>query len=170
MNHSVRAFLLLSFLAFSSFLHAQQADMPFTVPEISQYEPQTGTLQPKGAVIVNGNAQTLAQAKRFAEDFEKLTGKPLKVVRNKKGVDGNIVLELQPKLKFQKEEYQIDVNQQVKVTASDSKGLWWGLQTVLQMIEQDLRPFAQYAHLGESACQQTVQDCRRDPLHLCAFG
>ena len=135
MNHSVRAFLLLSFLAFSSFLHAQQADMPFTVPEISQYEPQTGTLQPKGAVIVNGNAQTLAQAKRFAEDFEKLTGKPLKVVRNKKGVDGNIVLELQPKLKFQKEEYQIDVNQQVKVTASDSKGLWWGLQTVLQMIE-----------------------------------
>lgn len=172
-NHFFRALMFLGFAAFSAYVSSQTPQVLFTIPEISDVAldnaQENYTLLPSGAVVVKGNAQTVAQAKRFAADFQTLTGRTLKVVRGKKAAAGNIVLELQPKLKFQPEEYEITIGSQVLVQASNPKGLWWGLQTVLQMLEtsQDGTLLkGKYHDKPEYALRGFMIDCGRKYIPL----
>lgn len=127
------SFLLLS----GSVLRAEVNPKPFVVPELKTWTGAEGMFVPTGRVAVKGGSAELMQiAKAFADDYQLLTGKTLKVVKGS-GKAGDFVLELQKKDQtLGTEGYRMSIGDKAVVTAATAQGAFWGTRTLLQLTEQ----------------------------------
>ena len=120
-----KIFLFLVFCV-SGMLYAQK---PFTVPEVQDWKAGEGTFVLKG-VSAKGSVEK-AVARQMSKDYKLLFGTALSV--NK----GNLVLKIADDKSLGDEGYKLEISSDKAVlTAPNEKALRWGVQTVMQLLEQ----------------------------------
>ncbi|MDO4228582.1 MAG: family 20 glycosylhydrolase [Capnocytophaga sp.] len=126
------SFLLLIFLPFVAIA---QNLKPFVIPELREWTQANGTFSISDKTTLSGDEKSGEIVKIFAEDFNKVFGKSLKI-NNETTTD--IRFHINPSLLTDKgkEAYQIEIGQTIKVSANAPEGLFWATRTLLQLAEQ----------------------------------
>ncbi|GJQ05241.1 family 20 glycosylhydrolase [Capnocytophaga canimorsus] len=129
----MKHFMIIAFCLFFGISTAQNTK-PFVIPELSQWQQGKGnfTISEKTSISADMKSAEVAQA--FTDDFKTMFGKNLKINNSKSDIHFEIHSDI---LKDKGEEaYQIEIGQQVKVSANSTKGLYWATRTLLQLSEQ----------------------------------
>ena len=108
---------------------------PFVIPEIQEWKSDKGKFAINQVIGVYAQNEAKEVATIFVEDFKKMFQKNIKVSDNVSEsiqfvIDANVLKEKG------EEAYQIEINNQIKVTANHRKGLYWATRTLLQLAEQ----------------------------------
>jgi hypothetical protein len=77
-------------------------------------------------------------ARTFRDDLKTLSGLDLPLVTRTKPVDGDVFLTLDTRIEWD-EGYDLDIDDIVEIRARTDRGVFYGMQTVLQMIKLDPR-------------------------------
>ena len=108
---------------------------PFVVPELTQWQGGEGQMQPSGQIVVASPALR-SMAQTFCHDYTLLTGRQMSIATGNKAKAGDIVLRLKKDKALGSEGYRMAIGTTCDITAATPKALYWGLQTVLQLSEQ----------------------------------
>ena len=128
-------------------------EKPFVIPELRQWQGA------EGMAIVNAKSQvlytdaTLQQAaEAMAEDYGLLFGKALKakaIADAAKAGKNSIVIALTDDAELGNEGYNIEIGDQVIISANTTTGAYWATRTLLQILEQ---------HEGANLPKGTIRD------------
>lgn len=119
-------------------LEAQKNAKPFVIPELTHWEGGQGSFIPSGRIVLEGRpSKELRQvALAFSKDYEMMTGVKMKVVQSR-AKNGDFVFSLDAgNHKLGDEGYLMQIDEVCRLSAEQSKGLYWGTRTLLQMTEQ----------------------------------
>ena len=112
---------------------------PFVIPELQEWRGSQGMFTPAATsrIVYTGKDPAVARvATQFAEDYELMFGRQMKVVQGGASV-GDFVLTLSSDSRLGEEGYNLKITDRVTVTAPKSKGLYWATRTLLQLSEQE---------------------------------
>lgn len=114
-----------------------QSSAPAVLPSLRQWTGRAGSfaLTPRSRIVVESNALR-ATATTFRDDLELETGHRLRVVTGM-GHAGDVVLTLDHDTSLGAEGYRLDSNQQLKISAPTDTGVFYGTQTLEQMLKAD---------------------------------
>lgn len=129
-------FMTVTFSAFTA--SAENNPKPFVVPELKEWSGKTGEflLSSDTRLSFNSDNQEISRiAELFAADLQEMSGTGVAVEKSKPAA-GDITFALSKDPGLGTEGYQITITDRVKVSAPDSKGLYWATRTLLQMLEQ----------------------------------
>lgn len=158
----IAAALLVASLSFAS---AQQHAKPFVIPELREWKGESGyfTLSGETRIAVPRNSPELEQiAAAFAEDCRLMFGFTPEMVRGK-AKKGDIGFTLSGKQENE-EAYKITIAGDVRVSASDVRGVYHATRTLLQMAEQSERrelPRGEINDYPDYAVRGFMIDCGR---------
>ncbi len=113
---------------------------PFVIPEIKEWKGGEGDfiLTPKSKVLyTDACLQTVAEA--LAADYQLLFGKQMQVKQvpaDYGKMASHIVLSLQADTALGGEGYTLTIGEEVRLTAPEAQGAYWGTRTLLQLWEQ----------------------------------
>lgn len=130
-----RKLVLIVFLVSGSLFGWATNLKPFVVPELTQWQGGEGQMQPSGHIVVASPALR-SMAQTFCHDYTLLTGRQMSIVTGNKAKAGDIVLRLKKDKALGSEGYRMAIGTTCDITAATPKALYWGLQTVLQLSEQ----------------------------------
>lgn len=111
---------------------------PFVIPELQEWQGAQGTFAPGATsrIVYAGKDPEVARiARQFAEDYEALCGRQLQVIQGKASA-GDFVLSISGDSRLGEEGYALRIADRVSISAPNTKGLFWGTRTILQMTEQ----------------------------------
>ena len=119
---------------------AATVSKPFTIPEIREWSAGKGYFQPRETtrIVCSSSAsdELLQVAERFAEDYAVMFGQRLPVVQGR-GTKGDFIFALADDKGLGEEGYAVRITDRVQLTASTTRGLYWGTRTLLQLAEQN---------------------------------
>ncbi|WP_392419474.1 family 20 glycosylhydrolase [Capnocytophaga canis] len=129
--NKISSFLMMMLL---SLVAVAQNQKPFVIPELREWTQSDGAFTLSEKTTLSGDEKSSEIVKIFAEDFETMFGKQLKIKSN----DANIHFEINPSILTDKgeEAYKIEIGQIVRVSANSPQGLFWATRTLLQLTEQ----------------------------------
>ena len=127
--------LITGILLFATILKGQSPVKPFVIPELTEWTASQGTSTLSGRVIVR-SSQLASTARLLVEQYNLLTGKQLILTKGKQK-NGDIILEVIDDKTLGDEGYILNISNTICISASSNTGLFWGTQTLLQMINQD---------------------------------
>lgn len=127
--------LITGILLFATILKGQSPVKPFVIPELTEWTASQGTSTLSGRVIVRSR-QLASTARLLVEQYNLLTGKQLILTKGKQK-NGDIILEVIDDKTLGDEGYKLNISNTICISASSNTGLFWGTQTLLQMINQD---------------------------------
>ena len=127
--------LITGILLFATILKGQSPVKPFVIPELTEWTASQGTSTLSGRVIVR-SSQLASTARLLVEQYNLLTGKQLILTKGKQK-NGDIILEVIDDKTLGDEGYKLNISNTICISASSNTGLFWGTQTLLQMINQD---------------------------------
>lgn len=130
-----RKLVLIVFLVSGSLFGWATNLKPFVVPELTQWQGGEGQMQPSGQIVVASPALR-SMAQTFCDDYTLLTGRQMSIATGNKAKAGDIVLRLKKDKALGTEGYRMTIGTTCDITAATPKALYWGLQTVLQLSEQ----------------------------------
>lgn len=130
-----RKLVLIVFLVSGSLFGWATNLKPFVVPELTQWQGGEGQMQPSGQIVVASPALR-SMAQTFCHDYTLLTGRQMSIATGNKAKAGDIVLRLKKDKALGSEGYRMVIGTTCDITAATPKALYWGLQTVLQLSEQ----------------------------------
>ena len=130
-----RKLVLIVFLVSGSLFGWATNLKPFVVPELTQWQGGEGQMQPSGQIVVASPALR-SMAQTFCHDYTLLTGRQMSIATDNKAKAGDIVLRLKKDKALGSEGYRMAIATTCDITAATPKALYWGLQTVLQLSEQ----------------------------------
>ena len=130
-----RKLVLIVFLVSGSLFGWAANLKPFVVPELTQWQGGEGQMQPSGQIVVASPALR-SMAQTFCHDYTLLTGRQMSLATGNKAKAGDIVLRLKKDKALGTEGYRMTIGTTCDITAATPKALYWGLQTVLQLSEQ----------------------------------
>lgn len=130
-----RKLVLIVFLVSGSLFGWATNLKPFVVPELTQWQGGEGQMQPSGQIVVASPALR-SMAQTFCDDYTLLTGRQMSIATGNKAKAGDIVLRLKKDKALGTEGYRMAIGTTCDITAATPKALYWGLQTVLQLSEQ----------------------------------
>ena len=130
-----RKLVLIVFLVSGSLFGWATNLKPFVVPELTQWQGGEGQMQPSGQIVVASPALR-SMAQTFCDDYTLLTGRQMSIATGNKAKAGDIVLRLKKDKALGSEGYRMAIATTCDITAATPKALYWGLQTVLQLSEQ----------------------------------
>ena len=130
-----RKLVLIVFLVSGSLFGWAANLKPFVVPELTQWQGGEGQMQPSGQIVVASPALR-SMAQTFCHDYTLLTGRQMSLATGNKAKAGDIVLRLKKDKTLGTEGYRMTIGTTCDITAATPKALYWGLQTVLQLSEQ----------------------------------
>lgn len=130
-----RKLVLIVFLVSGSLFGWATNLKPFVVPELTQWQGGEGQMQPSGQIVVASPALR-SMAQTFCHDYTLLTGRQMSLATGNKAKAGDIVLRLKKDKALGSEGYRMAIATTCDITAATPKALYWGLQTVLQLSEQ----------------------------------
>ena len=130
-----RKLVLIVFLVSGSLFGWATNLKPFVVPELTQWQGGEGQMQPSGQIVVASPALR-SMAQTFCDDYTLLTGRQMSIATGNKAKAGDIVLRLKKDKTLGSEGYRMAIGATCDITAATPKALYWGLQTVLQLSEQ----------------------------------
>ncbi len=130
-----RKLVLIVFLVSGSLFGWATNLKPFVVPELTQWQGGEGQMQPSGQIVVASPALR-SMAQTFCHDYTLLTGRQMSIATGNKAKAGDIVLRLKKDKALGSEGYRMAIGTTCDITAATPKALYWGLQTVLQLSEQ----------------------------------
>ena len=130
-----RKLVLIVFLVSGSLFGWATNLKPFVVPELTQWQGGEGQMQPSGQIVVASPALR-SMAQTFCDDYTLLTGRQMSIATGNKAKAGDIVLRLKKDKALGSEGYRMVIATTCDITAATPKALYWGLQTVLQLSEQ----------------------------------
>lgn len=130
-----RKLVLIVFLVSGSLFGWAANLKPFVVPELTQWQGGEGQMQPSGQIVVASPALR-SMAQTFCHDYALLTGRQMSLATGTKAKAGDIVLRLKKDKALGTEGYRMNIGTTCDITAATPKALYWGLQTVLQLSEQ----------------------------------
>lgn len=130
-----RKLVLIVFLVSGSLFGWATNLKPFVVPELTQWQGGEGQMQPSGQIVVASPALR-SMAQTFCDDYTLLTGRQMSIATGNKAKAGDIVLRLKKDKALGSEGYRMVIGTTCDITAATPKALYWGLQTVLQLSEQ----------------------------------
>lgn len=145
---------------------AQTEDVPFTIPQVEKWNISQGDFAFSGRVVVKeGNKYLGTAAKRFAENYQLLTGKSMTVAKGR-AKKGDVVFETMKRNKKKgSEAYDLDITDNVvTISASTLRGATWGASTLLQMADRSKDGSLQTGHVEdepEYALRGFMIDCGR---------
>lgn len=142
---NLRKILLTTLLVGGSLMGWAVNPKPFVVPELTQWQGGEGQMRPSGKLVVLSSALR-PTAETFCRDFALLTGRQMSIATYTKPKAGDIVLRLKKDKALGSEGYRMAIGTECELTAPTVRGLYWGLQTVLQLSKQQ----------PELPCGQTV--------------
>ena len=135
-NRVFSAFILLALmLIVKPFGLMAQNAKPFVIPEIQEWKGGQGTLPLSTSTTVVATNGTNSVANALVTDLDVLCGLKLSSVSNAKAKAGDIVLKLVKDKKQKAEGYTISITDNVELTATSAKGLYWATRTLLQMLD-----------------------------------
>lgn len=132
-----RKLVLIVFLVSGSLFGWAANLKPFVVPELTQWQGGDGQMQPSGQIVVASPALR-SMGKTFCHDYTLLTGRQMSLATGNKAKDGDIVLRLKKDKTLGSEGYRMAIGATCDITAATPQALYWGLQTVLQLSEQQV--------------------------------
>lgn len=138
MKTKLYGLLIAASMLCSGGIDAANNGKPFVVPELQEWKGSQGMFTPSGTsriVCVGKDSAILRIATQFAEDYETMFGRQMKVVQGRAAA-GDFVLSLSPDSKLGLEGYSLKVADRVTISAPKSKGLYWATRTLLQLTEQ----------------------------------
>lgn len=112
----------------------QIATKPFVIPELTEWTSNQGSTTISGRVIVQAK-QLRGVAENLIEQYKLLTGKELRIVKGKP-LAGDIILADKNDETLGQEGYEMSIDKQILITAPTETGVFWGTQTLLQMLNQ----------------------------------
>ena len=130
-----RKLVLIVFLVSGSLFGWATNLKPFVVPELTQWQGGEGQMQPSGQIVVASPALR-SMAQTFCHDYTLLTGRQMSIATGNKAKAGDIVLRLKKDKALGSEGYRMAIGTTCDITAATPKALYRGLQTVLQLSEQ----------------------------------
>ena len=130
-----RKLVLIAFLVGGSLIGWATNSKPFVVPELTQWQGGEGQMQPSGLIVV-ASPTLRSMAQTFCHDYTLLTGRQMSLATGNKAKAGDIVLRLKKDKALGTEGYRMTIGTTCDITAATPKALYWGLQTVLQLSEQ----------------------------------
>lgn len=130
-----RKLVLIVFLVSGSLFGWAANLKPFVVPELTQWSGGEGQMQPSGQIVVASPALR-SMAQTFCHDYTLLTGRQMSLATGNKAKAGDIVLRMKKDKALGTEGYRMTIGTTCDITAPTPKALYWGLQTVLQLSEQ----------------------------------
>lgn len=133
---------------------------PAVVPALHQWTGGSGqfVLQPESRIVVDGTSAVLARdAHTFAADLASITGAQLPVVVNQPARQSDLVVSLGAG-QLPAQGYILDIGDTVQITGTDATGVFYGEETVEQLLRLDhqhvaiprgsARDWPDYAHRG----------------------
>lgn len=129
-------FLLLT-VFFGERISAQEKYLPL-IPQPVSVQILQGSFQltDKTVIVIDGD-ETKSDAEVFNFSIEKLFGFRLKIIKTDSVTSGSIVLKKTSAQSFKKDSYKLSVQQNsISITGKDA-GVFYGLQTLLQLIKHD---------------------------------
>lgn len=113
-----------------------QNSKPFVIPELKEWKGGKGFFIPDKTLRIIYDTPALQDiARQFANDYQAMFGTRPATTEGKPR-QGDIFLTLKRNKKSGNEEYSIDIDKYIKVTASEPTGVYWGTRTLLQISEQ----------------------------------
>ena len=94
-------------------------------------------MQPSGQLVVT-SPKLKPMAHTFCQEYELLTGRKMSVATSTKAKDGDIVLRLKKDKTLGSEGYRMAIGATCDITAATPQAIYWALQTVLQLSEQQV--------------------------------
>lgn len=111
---------------------------PFVIPELQEWQGAQGTFAPGATsriVYASKDPEVARIARQFAADYEILCGRQLQVIQGRASA-GDFVLSISGDSRLGEEGYALRIADRVSISAPNTKGLFWGTRTILQMTEQ----------------------------------
>ena len=112
---------------------------PSVIPELQEWHGTQGQFAVSAVSKIVADKELADAAKKFAEDYEIITGSPIQVVTGgiKDVSKGDFYLTLDTAEKgLGKEGYVLKIGNAVLVEASDAVGVYWGVISILQILKQ----------------------------------
>ncbi|SEF70748.1 discoidin domain-containing protein [Paenibacillus sp. UNC499MF] len=112
---------------------------PKVIPSLREWAGGTGrfALTASSRIVISDPA-LLKTAEIVRTDLKEMTGLSPQVVQGKKASAGDLVMILDPALKhLGAGGYLLDVKDNVTITAQETKGIFWGTRSVLQILKGD---------------------------------
>ena len=112
---------------------------PSVIPELQEWHGTQGQFAVSAVSKIVADKELADAAKKFAEDYEIITGSPIQVVTGgiKDVSEGDFYLTLDTAEKgLGKEGYVLKIGNAVLVEASDAVGVYWGVISILQILKQ----------------------------------
>lgn len=107
---------------------------PFVIPELTSWTGAEGQTTLSGRIVVKSNkARSVAEA--WMADCQTMFSQQPTIVSGR-AQKGDLVLSLRADKKLGDEGYTLKIGDNVELTASTVRGLFWGTRTLLQMLEQ----------------------------------
>ncbi len=126
------------FVGLCSLLSYAQNSKPFVIPELKEWKSDNGDFKilHKGRIVCSPQLQEMAAT--FVKELRTMFGMDWEVCTEGKASAGDIALVLGKKRPVHSsEEYKIDIDEKVVITAPLSVGVYWGTRSLLQMMEQN---------------------------------
>jgi hexosaminidase len=132
---------------------------PVVIPALRQWSPSPGAFQlGAGSRIVVDASSLTADAMRLRDDVAAVSGLSLPVVLRRRPKAGDLLLSGgAPDAQLGSEGYRLVIGQRVEITAPSATGVFYGAQTVLQM----LRLTADHRSLPRGAARDWPQQRER---------
>lgn len=130
--------LVAAVIGFAMTASAEKNVKPFVVPELREWEGAEGEFvfaKNTRLVCVDNSEQSAAVAEQFADDYMKMFGMRLRVVKGRPSA-GDLVMSLVDDDRLGNEGYAIVIGDKVEVSATTFRGLMWATRTLLQIAEQ----------------------------------
>lgn len=112
---------------------------PFVIPELKEWKGDEGNFsinENTRIVFDKRNTELSEVAVALSKDFKTMFGKEL-IVAEGKANSGDIELKIgRKKAKHSSEEYQIDIDRKILVSAPNATGVFWATRSLLQIAEQ----------------------------------
>lgn len=159
-----RSVILLAIVAIlaGNQMWAEVNPKPFVVPELKTWTGAEGNTTLSGRIVVK-NSKLRSVAQTLASDYEQMNGQALAVVTGSVR-PGDIVLSLKKDKALGQEGYHMNIGNQVELTATTVKGVFWATRTLLQMVEQQpgkTLPKGQTTDVPEYRLRGFMIDCGR---------
>lgn len=138
MKKQLKIFLLLVLISLCNSAYAVINQKPFTIPEVKTWKGGSGffEIKPQTNIVYQSSITEVAQvAKQLQADYQQMFGKKLNITKGKVKA-GDIALVLKKSKRANTESYKITIGPTVKITAPNTKGLYWATRTLLQIAEQ----------------------------------